>query len=588
MGIAVDTSGNLFFADFLTNRIRKVSTSGEVTTIAPNARALSGPRGVVVDATGNIFVAEYNAHRISRIAPDGSISVYAGGSSGDVDGAIANAQFEFPSALTMDASGNLYVAESAQSRNQKIRRITPQGVVSTVYDFGDASTGVFHLTVDSSGMLYGTGVGSLADAVVRIVPGGALTVIAGSAGSSGNVDGVSTTARFSGATGIAVDAAGTVYVADANNHKIRRITAQGVVDTIAGSSTPCCDFTPTDGIGSAARFDYPSAMTLGVNGELIVGDVYLLRKLTLNNFMVTTFVGDVLRRSTVDANGAAARFSGPTSIVLDAAGNAYVADQSRVRRVTPTGDVTTLAILRASHLAWDINGDLIVAGTNAVSRVTLAGQVSLIAGDPGLTDYVDAVGADARFYAIGGVAVDSSGTIYVSERQAGTIRKIATNGAVTTWVGVRDEVVALDGNISTARFASPNGMVFDAQSNLYVADAYAATIRRITSAGDVTTVAGTVNALGSADGAGSLARFRSPTSLAMDPTGNVLIGDLTNCTVRRMTPSGVVSTVLGVAGACGVTLGSSPRLNYINGIAARSANQLFISSEGAVLQATVP
>ncbi|MBA4176172.1 MAG: hypothetical protein C0505_06385 [Leptothrix sp. (in: Bacteria)] len=175
--------------------------------------------------------------------------------------------------------------------------------------------------------------------------------------------------------------------------------------------------------------------------------------------------------------------------------------------------------------------------------------------------------------------------MFVAERLSHTIRRVTPQGVVSTYAGARDQAGASDGAATVARFNSPSGLAVDGAGNLLVADSGSLTIRRITNAGVVSTLAGGT-APGSVDGTGLAARFRSLGRLALDGNGNLLIGD--GSTLRRMTTANVVTTVMGVDGESSVRLGTSPRLNAINGLAVRPDGRVVLSSEAAVLEAELP
>src|SRR5882762_9201461 len=226
------------------------------------------------------------------------------------------------------------------------------------------------------------------------------------------------------------------------------------------------------------------------------------------------FAGDMKSNGDADGVGAAARFDGLQSVASDSAGNVYVADSNNntIRRITPAGEVTTFA------------------------------------GTAGLSGSTDATGAAARFNSPRGVATDSAGNVYVADTLGYTIRKITPGGEVTTLAGTAGAFGATDATGAAARFNSPTGVATDGAGNVYVADWLDHAIRKITPAGVVTTFAGKAGAVGSADGTGPKARFFSPTDVAVDGAGNVYVADWGNDTIRRITPAGAVSTLAGVPG----------------------------------------
>ncbi|MDR1850346.1 MAG: immunity 26 domain-containing protein, partial [Zoogloeaceae bacterium] len=299
-GIAIDATGNLYVADMQNDSIRKVTPNGEVSTLAGGekgfadgqgrAARFSSPFGIAIDATGNLYVADRSNHRIRKVTPDGEVSTLAGGGDeggGCVDGEGSVARFEYPSDIAIDAAGNLYVADHD---NNRIRKITPKGEVSTLA--GGGPTGC---------------------------------------DSGAYADGQGSAARFNAPSGIAIDAAGNLYVTDEDNCRIRKVTPDGEVSTIAGSDWRGF----ADGEGSAARFYKPCGITADAAGNLYVVDLYnnRIRKVTPDG-KVSTLAGSG-EKGFADGEGSVARFKLPDSIAVDAAGNLYVTDTQnhRIRKI---------------------------------------------------------------------------------------------------------------------------------------------------------------------------------------------------------------------------------------------------------------
>ena len=327
------------------------------------------------------------------------------------------------------------------------------------------------------------------------------TTLAGNAPSWGDVDGTGSGARFNMPTGVAVDSAGNVYVGDCYNDTIRKLTPDGVVTTLAGLARTCDS---ADGTGSAARFCQPDGVAMDGAGNLYVADKYnfTIRKVTPGG-VVTTLAGLAGSRGYADGTGSAARFNYPEGVAVDSAGNVYVADTGydTIRKVTPDGVVTTLA------------------------------------GDVNMDGSADGTGSAARFYEPRGLALDSTGNLYVADSMNHTIRKMTPGRVVTTLAGLAGSSGSADGTGSTARFDHPTGVAVDSAGNVYVGDTYNDTIRKVTPDGVVTTLAGLAGTSGRADGTGSAARFQDPSGIAVDSAGTLYVADANNNTIRIGAPT---------------------------------------------------
>jgi sugar lactone lactonase YvrE len=221
---------------------------------------------------------------------------------------------------------------------------------------------------------------------------------------------------------------------------------------------------------------------------------------------------------------------------------------------------------------------LLVAACAGGGETTPVPVLALLAGDMTSAGAVDGTGAAARFNALFGIATDSAGNVYASDRGNNTIRKITPAGSVTTLAGKAGVTGSLDGSGTAASFDYPNGIATDNAGNVYVADYGNCTIRKITSAGVVTTLAGKAGAKGSIDGTGQAARFEGPLAIAADTAGNLYVADLRN-TIRKITSAGVVTTLAGKAFAEGSADGSgaAARFNFLRGIAIDSAGHVYVA-----------
>ena len=537
------------------------------------------PNSLVADAAGNLYVTDTFNHTIRKVAPDGSATTLAGlaGTSGSADGTGSVARFNSPNGLALDAAGNLFVADRS---SHTIRRITPTGAVTTV---------------------------------------------AGLAGTTGDADGPASGARFNLPTGLVFDRTGDLWISDYGNHTIRRLGTNGTVVTIAGLAGT---FGSTDGTGSAARFFRPVGLAVDPNGDFIVSDSanHLLRRLTRDG-VVTTLAGAAGVSGTTSGPSALARFNFPWNLTFDAAGNLFVADSSNdcIRRVTPGGVVSVFAgsaDVRGSAngtgtvarfyspfgITISPSGDLFVADTlnHTIRKLTAAQVVTNHSGPGGGFGTTDGTGTAARFAFPQGLAIDTDNTLYVADWRNALIRRMTPAGVVTTQAsfttpyaltvasgvlaasdrtrhilrlysltnsnivdfGTTGQAGSTDGPVATAQFNQPQGVLFDALGRLFVADTGNHTIRLIglttpTSPLSVFTIAGQGGISGSTNGIGTAARFSSPRGLATDRAGNVFVADSGSHVIRRISgANATVTTVAGLAFTSGTAGGASSAARF--------------------------
>ncbi|MGC2458290.1 MAG: NHL repeat-containing protein [Gallionellaceae bacterium] len=627
-GVATDSAGNVYVADSGNNTIRKITPAGVVSTLAGTAgiqgsadgigatASFNAPSGMATDSAGNVYVADSGNSTIRKIAPDGRVTTLAGnpGVYGNADGTGAAASFSYPTAVATDSAGNVYVADSG---SYTIRKITQSGVVSTLAGTlgmtgsadGSGAAASFNnpsgIATDSAGNVYVAD--SWNNTIRKITQSGVVSTLAGVPGvTGGSADGTGVKASFSLPNGVATDSAGNVYVADTGNNAIRKITQSGVVSTLAGVAGVTGS---ADGTGVKASFSYPTGIATDSAGNVYVADKgnNAIRKITPAG-EVSTLVGARVVGSS-DGSGAAASFDYPTGIATDSAGNLYVVDygNNTIRKITPAGVVSTLAGtpgiqgsadgtgVKASFayptgIATDSAGNVYVAdfGNSTIRKIAPDGRVTTLAGNPGVYGNADGTGAAANFSYPSDVATDSVGNVYVADSLNRAIRKITPAGVVSTLVG--------SGTWAAAGCDYPGGIATDSAGNVYVVDygnksspvgppvpiQLESTIRKITPSGVVTTLAGTPGVIGSADGKGGAASFNYPGGIATDSAGNVYVADFGNNTIRKITPTGVVSTVVGVTGQFGFMPGALPGMLSMPRGVAISGTALYITTYNGV------
>ena len=642
-GTAVDSNGNVYVADTFNHTIRKITPAGVVSTLAglagsagsedgtgSNAR-FNQPAGIAIRSDGNLYVADRGNHTIRSITPAGEVATFAGaaGISGSENGDnVPDWRFNSPSDVAFSSSGDLYIADTG---NHTIRKITTApGLVAS--DFagqtgvpgsanGTGTVAQFNapsgVAVDGAGNVFVGDTGN--HTIRRITPTRSTSTLAGLPGSAGSADGTTTAARFNRPVGVAVDSAGFVYVADSGNNTIRKVNSVGtptVVTTLAGSAASAGS---ADGTGSAARFNMPLGVALdsSPNANVYVADTgnNTIRMITAAG-AVTTLAGRAATGGD-DGNGIDARFNQPAGMTINAAGDVILADRGNhtVRKVTPAGDVTTLAGLAGSSgssdsdqgparfntpsdVAIDAGGNIYVAdtGNHTIRKITPAGVVTTFAGFAGSSGTADGTGSTARFNSPSGLAVDSSGNVYVADTGNHAIRRIVPAGptggvgTVSLFAGLPAVQGSANGGLAAARFNSPRGLAIDGTGSIYVADTGNHTIRKITP-NSVSTFAGAAGIPGAADAAsGANARFRSPHNVAVDGANNLYVADAGNHTIRKLTPAGLVTTLAGVPLNSGNADGdgSAARFSGPQGVAVDGGGNLYVgdTSNNTVRSAT--
>jgi sugar lactone lactonase YvrE len=565
---------------------------------ATNVSQFTQPGGVARDASGNLYVADTGNNIIRKITPDGLVAILAGspGMTGSADGTGTNALFNSPQGIAVDAGGNVYVADTG---NQTIRKITAAGTVSTLAGFpgvsgsanGTGTNALFYspqgIAVDTISNLFVADTWN--DTIREITPAGVVTTLAGTAGNIGQADGAGANASFNEPQGIAVDAADNVFVTDSGNQTIRAIVG-GTVRTLAGAAGVNGS---TNGPGTSARFYAPAGIVVDAADNLFVADALnqTIRQINSSG-VVTTIAGTAGIFGSADGTNGQASFWGPQGLAVNPTNDLlYVADtgNSTLRQITPagtnwlTGTFAGNASIGAKNLTgtaaqffWPMDaaadgaGNLYVAdaGNNTIRKITAAGAVSTFAGSPGVSGSTDGTTNNALFNAPAAVALDGAGNIYVSDTGNHTIREITAAGTVSTLAGWPGTAGSADGIGTNALFNAPQGLAVDGSGNVYVADTWNNTIRKIAPGGIVTTLAGVAGIAGSADnvyatdGTNAGALFNHPTGLAIDGAGDLFVTDLFNHTIREITAAGVVTTLAGVAGIYGANDGTNGQAQF--------------------------
>ncbi len=576
-GLAVDGQGNVYIAD--SYQLRKVSRSGTITTIAgtgaygfsgngvPAIAAVFGTlAGVAVDGSGNLFIADGYCNCVRKVSA-GVITTFAGtakrpGFSGD-GGPATLAQLSNPMGVAVDAQGNVYIADSS---NNRVRKVSPSGTITTVAGGGTAGIGdggtatsarlilPAGVAVDRKGNLYFADIGH--SRVRKVSPGGTITTVAG--GGSSLVDGVRATsarldlAEYVSLTGwVAVDAKGNVYITDTENNRVREV--------MVGATPPPVVANPVRRCSKAEATVVVKRLHLG-EADVVPNPVYKV--------ICGAFMGPGSQTMVVSLASGGASSPSKGWAVLRLAGGKWrlVMQQDEGARISAAGaDIReTAGISRpddprccpsggTTSRIWHWDGKRFVAGpwkrdrpvpaatkTARIAITTIAGSGARgYAGDGG-----QARSAQLSFPT--GVAVDSRGNVYIADRINDRVRKVSPGGTITTFAGTGESGFTNDGEpATTAELNRPEDVAVDRRGNVYIADTGNQRIRRVSPDGTITTFAGTGRYGFSGDGGlATSASLAEPIAVAVDRRGNVYIGDWRNSRVRKVS-GGRITTLAG-------------------------------------------
>ncbi|HLY18169.1 MAG TPA: SMP-30/gluconolactonase/LRE family protein [Bryobacteraceae bacterium] len=556
-GLAVDSSGNLYIADAANHRVRKVTAAGIISTVAGNghpgfggdngpasAAQLNQPYDLALDPAGNLYIADYGNQRVRAIGADGNITTVAGsgpaGSNGDGGPATA-ALLLGPRNLAVDTAGNLYISEFDGHR---VRQVAPGGTITTVAGIGVAGFG-------------GDG-------------------------------GPATAAQLAYPAGLALDAAGNLYIVDTLNVRIRKVQAgSGTITTICGQQ----------------NFGMPYIQLSGIASDP-AGNIYIPE--SANSFVwELTPAGALTRVAGTPGSGA---YSGdgqpasqtalnmPVEVTLDAAGDLYISEAGRVRVVTAaTGIINTvagngafgfsgdggsalMAVLNGpAGLAFN-NGSLYIAdqANNRVRQLSPGGSIATVAGGGtafGIGDGLPAT--SAALAAPSALAFDPAGNMYITDTHHNRVRRVDPSGMITTFAGNGTTAgFGGEGNPATLTpIVLPQGVAADGAGNVYIADTSHNRVIRVDPAGNIHTVAGT----------GTPGELYAPTGLALDAAGNIYIADTQNHSVRMLNPAGVMSTIAGT-GAGGFSgdgaSAAAAELSFPSAVVVDPSGDIYIADTG--------
>lgn len=508
-----------------------------ITTIAGNvktgyagnngpatAASMYNPYGVCMDAGGNLYISVYSENVIRKVSVSGIITTIGGtgvaGYGGD-GGPATDAQIKGPTGIRVDNVGNVYFSDGL---NNRVRKISAAGIITTV-----AGTGV--------------------------------------EGFSGN-GGPATAATLAVPDDICLDNAGNLYICDGDNAVIRKVNTAGIITTVAGSD-PYGAY--EDGVqATSSHLFYPVGITVDASNNLYIVDIGLQRvlKVTAATGIIKSIIGNGYDGAEILGDGGpatAAHLDYPYSVLVDGTGRVYVSDgDGRVRRMSTSGIITTIAggswgysgdggpatdaAIDAQQICLDGSGNLIIAdiGNQRVRKVT-GGVINTIAGN-GSTNYSGNGGPaiDAGLATPLSAGSDASGNYYIGANN-GTVRKINTSGLITVFAGTGTTGMSGDGGPATAaQIGGINDIYVDNSGNFFLSDASNNRILKINTAGVISTVAGTGTAGYTGDGGpATAAKLTTPASVRGDNSGNLYISDYGNNVIRKISASGIITTIGG-------------------------------------------
>ena len=532
--VEVDNSGNLYYVDLWLHVIRKIGSDGKISNVAGSynegysgdggtatSAKLNRPSDIAFDSNGNMYIADFNNHRIRKVDTNGIISTVAGtgesGFSGD-GGAATSAKISYPYGVAIGSSDNIYIAEW---NNNRIRKVDTNGIISTVAGTGESgfsgdggAAKSAQISSPDNILFYNNSlyIADTRNKRIRKIENvnssdsenQIITSIAGS--DMYNGDNILASTAHLEPRNPAFDKDGNLYFAERTTHRVRKIDTNGVLTTVAGNET--AGYSGDGGLGTSAQISSPRSVTVDNNGNIYISDVgnSRIRKVDTNG-IITTYAGTGESGYSGDGDAAtSAKINFPYQLTTDQDGNLYFADavSGMVRKVDTNGIITTVAGTGAAGYGGDGG-----AATSALLNAPL------------------------------GVDIDPNGNIYIADASNHIIRKVDTNGIITTVAGTPGSAgyVGDGGAATSALFNYPSTVHIDNAGNIYICDTYNSAIRKIWKSGIITTIAGTGERGYSEHSTGTEAYLNRPWGFVLDSLNNVYITDTGNKVIRKLDAS---------------------------------------------------
>ena len=564
-GIAWDAAGNMIIADGGNNRIRKIDTSGVITTIAGIGTAgfsgdggpallaqLNDPWGITVDTAGNIFTTDILNERVRKIDTSGNISTIAGNGTAGYNGdniPATQAELNLPRGIVVDSSGNIYITDT---QNHRVRKVDTHGVITTF-----AGNGVQGLSGDG-GPATDAEIGNPRGLVIRgnqlyLSNGGAghIRVVGFQSGIinsvAGNVIGydgdgnIPSLTDFNGGTGMLFTASGSLLEVDQLNFRLREITP-------AATTTKAGGFGPDGGNATQSVLVFPLNLAFDPSGNYYIAENggNRIRRVDAGSGQITTIAGNGTVGYSGDGGPAtAAQLGLPQGVAADGSGNVYIADSGNlvIRKVDSSGIITTFvtnpSISDLTSLATDRAGNLYSAddGACVIRKITPQGAVSVVAGNFTCGYNGDGqLATSAQLNGPFGVAVDNKGNIYISDTLNNRIRKVNRIGVISTIAGTGVGGFSGDGGAATsAMIWNPEALSVDSGGNVYIADEFNLRVRKISRSGKINTIAGTGNAGYNGENLPAVStNLDDPITVGIDNVGSIFVLDDVQSRVRKI------------------------------------------------------